>query len=159
MIKLQIASIEDVPTIAQLATVIWHEHFTPIIGVKQVEYMVEKFQSEKALLKQLDDGMVYVLFMIDNQAVGYFAYNTNDPKRAFLSKIYLLKEYRGNGALTLALEHIKETEVKKAYLTVNRHNQNTIDIYKKKGFMVIEEKCCDIGNDFVMDDYIMEKIF
>lgn len=32
----------QVREIADLAKIIWNEHFTPIIGQKQVDYMVEK---------------------------------------------------------------------------------------------------------------------
>ena len=33
---------EDLKRIAGLAEEIWHQHFTPIIGEDQVNYMVEK---------------------------------------------------------------------------------------------------------------------
>ena len=30
---------KQIQEISNLASVIWHEHFTPIIGIQQVEYM------------------------------------------------------------------------------------------------------------------------
>ena len=42
------------------------------------------------------------------------------------------------------------------WLTVNKHNPS-IDIYRKLGFVITEEIVTDIGNGFVMDDYVMEK--
>ena len=42
-------------------------------------------------------------------------------------------------------------------LTVNKHNAGSIAVYRKAGFTVREEARFDIGNGFVMDDYVMEK--
>lgn len=41
-------------------------------------------------------------------------------------------------------------------LTVNKYNTNTIKIYEKWGFKTVEAVVTDIGNNFVMDDYIMK---
>ena len=38
----------EIQAIATLANEIWHQHFIPIIGEAQVEYMVEKFQHQLA---------------------------------------------------------------------------------------------------------------
>ena len=32
------------------------------------------------------------------------------------------------------------------------------EVYKHWGFTVAREQCADIGNGFVMDDYVMEKV-
>ena len=45
---------KQIQEISNLASVIWHEHFTPIIGIQQVEYMLEKFQSFHALKEQME---------------------------------------------------------------------------------------------------------
>ena len=47
MENLQITSVKGKKQIAELAwlaDIIWHEHFTPIIGEAQVAYMLDKFQ-------------------------------------------------------------------------------------------------------------------
>ena len=43
--------------IAALANEIWHEHFVPIIGLEQVNYMVGRFQSYPALKDQVKTDM------------------------------------------------------------------------------------------------------
>lgn len=50
---------KQIQEISNLASVIWHEHFTPIIGIQQVEYMLEKFQSFHALKEQMETGYEY----------------------------------------------------------------------------------------------------
>ncbi len=43
------------------------------------------------------------------------------------------------------------------YLTVNKNNEMAIRAYKANGFEVIDAVETDIGEGFVMDDYIMER--
>ena len=45
----------------------------------------------------------------------------------------------------------------KEYLRVNKGNP-TVEIYKRAGFSVTETVTSDIGNGYVMDDYVMPKI-
>ena len=42
-------------------------------------------------------------------------------------------------------------------LNVNRFNK-AIDFYLKNGFKIIKEENIEIGNGFLMEDYVMEKI-
>ncbi len=42
----------EIHEIAALADEIWHQHFTPIIGEAQVNYMVDKFQSGSQITDQ-----------------------------------------------------------------------------------------------------------
>ena len=43
------------------------------------------------------------------------------------------------------------------WLTVNRGNTGPIDWYKHRGFRIVKEIDMDIGEGFIMDDYVMEK--
>ena len=60
------ASTEDIKTIKALAHKIWKEHYTPIIGDVQVNYMLEKIYSEQALLRQINEGPQQ-FFLIQNE--------------------------------------------------------------------------------------------
>lgn len=42
-------------------------------------------------------------------------------------------------------------------LNVNKRNEASIAFYRHCGFAVREEVVIDIGNGFVMDDYVMAK--
>jgi ribosomal protein S18 acetylase RimI-like enzyme len=42
-------------------------------------------------------------------------------------------------------------------LAVNKRNEKAIAAYRKQGFAVRDSVCVDIGNGFVMDDFIMAK--
>jgi hypothetical protein len=54
------------------------------------------------------------------------------------------------------IEICKLRDLKKIWLTCNRHNTKTIAVYEHLGFQKVNEEVTDIGNGFVMDDYIFE---
>lgn len=150
----------DLRKIEQLAVFIWNEHYTPIIGKPQVEYMLEKFQSVDAMLTQINNGYRYFLIGEDEFELGYLSFERRETA-LFLSKIYLLKKHRGKGIGKQAMEFITSAArgmgCSKVTLTVNRFNQYSIKAYKRAGFQIKGELVQDIGNGFVMDDYLMEK--
>ena len=44
---------DEIKELAQLAGEIWHEYWPCILTEAQINYMVEKFQSEKAIIEQI----------------------------------------------------------------------------------------------------------
>ena len=94
--------------------------------------------------------------------VGYTGGHVEaDTNRFFISKIYLLKEHRGEGLCSATIRFYerlaRERGLNALYLTVNKHNEMAIRAYKAKGFEVIDAVETDIGDGYIMDDYIMEK--
>src|SRR5699024_5364762 len=57
--------------ISALAHVIWREHYTPIIGARQVDYMLERGYSPAALARLKDTGTLFTLARCNAQYVGY----------------------------------------------------------------------------------------
>ena len=146
--------------IADLAKIIWNEHFTPIIGQKQVEYKKEKFQSYPALKEQLADGYEYYQIFDDGEFCGYTGIHPGEDNRLFLSKLYIKKECRGRHLATQAFSFLKTLCRERGYsaiwLTCNKHNDNSLGVYRHLGFETIDTQEADIGGGFIMDDYIME---
>lgn len=161
MTKINIANTEsDYKIIADLSTIIWKEHYTDIIGYRQVDYMLKKYQSVEAIKDQIEEGALYYLITHQGSTVGYLSYY----KKAdclFLNKIYILKESRGKGIGKKAMHYLETTAEHLGYktlsLTVNKNNKETIKAYEKMGFKQVRDIVIDIGNNFVMDDYLMEK--
>lgn len=58
------------------------------------------------------------------------------------------------------MEYVKEQAIKycyeSIYLTCNKYNTHSLDVYKKYGFKTIDSVQTDIGHGFIMDDYILE---
>lgn len=152
---------EHIEIVESLAREIWTEHYTPIIGSKQVEYMLETFQSAEAVTEQIKQGTLYFLIRTGNNFIGYLAVEPRGEE-LFLSKIYVASGLRGRGygkkALQFAETLAKERNLKKIVLTVNKNNVKSIKAYEKMGFKNVESLVQDIGSGFVMDDYKMEKI-
>jgi len=147
---------------ASLAREIWHEYFVPIIGRKQVDYMLEKFQSPEAISGQLDGGYDYYLVASDGRNAGYFAVVPNpDESSLMLSKLYVRKSDRGRGIGGKTLDFVedlcRQSGIKLIWLTVYRLNTDSIGWYTKKGFVKVGARVEDIGKGFILDDYRMEK--
>ncbi|AIQ52708.1 GNAT family N-acetyltransferase [Paenibacillus sp. FSL R7-0331] len=152
---------EETAEIARLAAEIWHEYYVSIISVDQINYMIGKFQSVQAVTDQIHlQGYEYYLIHDHDSAVGYVSARKEEGK-LFLSKFYIVKEYRGRGYASQAMEFLEqlcqERNLSHIWLTVNRHNSSSIAVYEKKGFRTVREQVSDIGNGFVMDDCVMEK--
>jgi ribosomal protein S18 acetylase RimI-like enzyme len=152
---------QHIESVAQLADQIWHQHFTPIIGLAQVDYMLDKFQSVVAISQQIArEKFHYFLIQQQHNDVGYTGYKFSD-NILFLSKLYLLASVRQQGLGRAALEFIsdnaRKAQASSIRLTVNRYNDATIKTYQHCGFKIVDEVIADIGNGFKMDDYVMEK--
>ena len=145
--------------VAKLADEIWHECFTDIISLGQINYMVEKFQSLDAMTNQVEtQKYIYLAVYDDEELCGYIAVKPEDDERFFLSKLYLRKDKRGKKIATLMMnrvfEEAKKYGKKSVYLTVNKNNSHAIEVYKKLGYEIIDSVVTDIGSGYVMDDYI-----
>ncbi len=158
---LEVKTEDEIKRLEELAREIWTEHYIPIIGEKQVSYMLEKFQSKQAITEQLKNSFYYYFIEAKNKTVGYLGVQIRQSE-LFLSKIYVRSSERGNGYAKSAINFIekfaKDNNLDKIRLTVNKNNLTTIKIYEKIGFKIVESIVQDIGEGFVMDDYVMEKI-
>lgn len=151
---------DDISKLAHMAKEIWEEHYTPIIGKDQVNYMVEKFQSESAIIQQIKDDYIYFIITRNKQPIGYLCFiKKNKINSLFLSKIYLKKPFRrmgcGRKMIQFVIQQASKLKCQSITLTVNKYNKNTILAYQKLGFIQKRELVIDIGNGFVMDDFEM----
>ena len=77
----------------------------------------------------------------------------------FRSRIYITEDGKGKGLGKEAIQFLKnqilEVGDQRIILAVNKQNPS-YHFYLSQGFKVYEEGVFDIGNGFVMDDYLME---
>lgn len=147
--------------VSELAHTTWREHYAGVISNEQIEYMLEHFQSVPAIKEAEAKGCEYYLIRANCADIGYTALEPCNPQgKMFLSKIYILKEYRGKGyardAINEAAEIARGLRLKAIWLTVAKKNTDSIAAYEHMGFVNTEDICKDIGGGFVMDDHIME---
>lgn len=150
----------DISAIVSLADEIWREHYTALIGDRQVSYMLDKYQSESAVKEQLAGGYAYYIIENDGDACGYFAVVACE-RDLYISKLYVEKRLRGSGIGHRAVGFIEALAKKSGFITlslnVNKANTSSIGAYKKFGFGIIREEKIDIGGGYFMDDFVMEK--
>lgn len=155
-------SITDVNAVAELAHIIWHEHYTDIIGADQVVYMLKKYQTAEKIMSDINNGVyIYYLAEYEGDNAGYCSvgFDANDD-RLFLSKLYVKKQFRKRGIASAFMYEIKrfaqEKELSMIWLTVNKNNKSSIEAYIKIGFKITGDIMTDIGCGYYMDDHVME---
>ena len=161
---LPVSNASQVADIARMARQVWDEYYVPLIGQAQVDYMVAKFQTAEAMQSQIDTGYEYFQIRRGEPEAGNIGYaairHDAADARVFISKLYLLAEYRRSGAGRRCLELIEHIARERGatclWLTVNKGNPS-VRAYECLGFRVAEAIVMDIGGGYVMDDYRMEK--
>lgn len=159
---LPVHSPEDIAAVERLAREIWQDHYLPIIGRRQVDYMLERFQSAKAIAEQIRAGQEYFLAREPGRDIGYLAIQPDmDGADMKISKIYVRKPARGLGVgkamLAFAEDLCRQRGIVRLWLTVNRDNAGSIAWYERMGFRNTGPVVQDIGGGFVMDDFRFEK--
>jgi GNAT superfamily N-acetyltransferase len=153
----------DFEAVATVARTIWFAHYTSIISKQQVEYMLGGRFTPANLERYLDapDRWMHVL-RVDGAVVGYCSHAlTATPREMKLEQLYLLPALHGRGFGKLMMEHIESHAralgCDTLMLQVNKRNTTAASVYFHSGFTVREEVVIDIGNGYVMDDFILEK--
>lgn len=152
----------DWDLLAEKAGEVWREYFPRILAKDEIEYMIDKFQSPRAFAEQKKEGYEYYFIEADGAVGGYVGIKFYDD-HLYLSKFYILKEYRSKGYGRKAFEFLKRKALKaglhKISLNVNKYNEPTIAVYEKLGFRRVGADVKDIGDGYVMDDFNYEAEF
>lgn len=153
------ATKEDIPAIAKLANTIWHQHYTSIIGTDQINYMLNMMYSYDSLTEQMmQKGHVFYMIYQETKCVGFISLSKmeNAIHSYYIHKYYLLQDLAGKGTGTAAfIELLKLVKPDELRLTVNRQNFKSINFYFKNGFKIEQVADFDIGNGYVMNDFVM----
>ena len=79
----EIESGSDIMEVNRLAGLIWHEAYRGIVSREQIAYMIERFQSVRAITEQLAlEGYRYFLMEDEGRAVGYCARRAAVPEQS-----------------------------------------------------------------------------
>lgn len=148
---------EKIKALSVLASAIVKEHYDPILGAGQNDYMIKKFQSVSALEEQLTQGYQYYFVCLEKaRRIGFMGMYQRGSEW-YISKLYLHKDFRGRGyareMLDFAISLAKAAGTERITLNVNKYN-NAVAIYERLGFERIRDEVNDIGHGYVMDDYV-----
>ncbi|MCR5795715.1 MAG: GNAT family N-acetyltransferase [Solobacterium sp.] len=156
MITIVPVKTEEIGLLSMIASEIVKEHFDPIIGPEQNDYMIRMFQSVSSIREQFEKGYRYYFVKNGDTVVGFLAFYPKGDV-LYLSKFYLYKDERGKGyakqMLAFTVQAAKDAGLQAVELNVNRNN-SAVQAYEKMGFIKVREEVNDIGCGFVMDDYV-----
>jgi GNAT superfamily N-acetyltransferase len=162
-VTIRAATGADLPVIARLAGVIWRACYPAIITHAQIDYMLARMYALDVMRDEIrSQGIRYELLLANGEPAGFASYGpTAEPGVTKLHKLYLLPELHGRGLGSRLLQHV-EHEVRVAgarrlILSVNKRNARAITAYQRNGFIIADSVVTEIGNGFVMDDYVMAK--
>jgi len=163
MITISEASISDIKIIQKIAHITWPITYGPILSEKQLQYMLDLIYSDEALSKQIQNKeQLFYLISDEKSTIGFIGIEHHYNKEAItkIHKIYFLPETQGKGFGKKVFGWIgkaaSENNSAALLLNVNRFN-TALHFYKKLGFEIKEEVNIEIGNGYLMEDYILEK--
>ena len=123
--------------------------------------MLKLFYSPSSLLRQMvEEHHQFLILEEEGEPIGFASWGASDrPDTYKLHKLYVLPGRQGKGLGKTMLHYIFETirpeGATKLRLNVNRYNKAR-QFYEKMGFSVIKEEDVPIGNNYFMNDYVME---
>ncbi len=153
------ATIHDIHLIQNLAYVTWPVAYRKVISSDQIEYMLDKMYSQESLEHQFYEGVQFLIADVEEEAVGFASFSILEGYTYKLHKLYVNPEKQQVGAGKALLKEVIARVInlggKKLQLQVNRKNKS-VGFYEKMGFAIIKEQDFYFGNDYYMNDYIME---
>lgn len=163
MILLRKGKEEDLERICEIAYETWPQAYRGVISEAQISYMLKKMYNKGELLSQLQQGYTFLMAEAHSKDLGFAVFSITDSENRIykLHKLYVLPEAHGKGVGKLLINEVVNL-VRRAggtsvELNVNRDNKAT-EFYSKAGFTVRETVDLDIGNGFLMNDYVMQKV-
>ncbi|MBB4807888.1 GNAT superfamily N-acetyltransferase [Chryseobacterium defluvii] len=160
------AAEKDIALIQDLARKSWENTYAEILSNEQLEYMLGTMYSEEEISAHLQNPEFHYYLILDennNSFEGFIGYEHGyEEGTTKLHRIYLVPESKGKGfgkgALEFLKQKVKERGEGRIILNVNKHN-SAKKFYESQGYKIYDEGIFHIGNNFFMDDYLMEFIF
>jgi diamine N-acetyltransferase len=161
-ITFSLLKISDIDQLIDVAQRSWHAHYPGIITVEQIDYMLELGYNRAVITKEIcEEGITWLSIMDGETIIGLISAGPYGADTIKLHKLYLLPEYHGKGIGAMALARVEQIAQQagahKIVLNVNKHNTKAIRAYERAGWRITEEVVNDIGNCYVMDDFVMTK--
>ncbi len=152
----------DIDQLINVARRSWHAHYPGIITVEQIDYMLELGYNPAVIKKEIcEEGITWLCIMDGETMIGFISAGPYGVNTVKLHKLYVLSEYHGKGIGAMALAKVEEVAQKAGahtiVLNVNKRNTKAIRAYERAGWRISEEVVNDIGNGYVMDDFVMAK--
>ncbi|MHB1083295.1 MAG: GNAT family N-acetyltransferase [Thiobacillus sp.] len=152
---------QDVDAVSTLARVVWQATYPALISQAQIDAMLDDRYSPARIVQQLDIPRHAWWVAQQNQVLVGFAHATLNDADCKLDKLYVHPDSQHQGIGSTLLHAVqgwaRQQQAGRLWLQVNRANTQAISAYQKYGFHIIKSRVFDIGNGFVMDDFVLEQ--
>ncbi|MDR2025941.1 MAG: GNAT family N-acetyltransferase [Prevotellaceae bacterium] len=161
MIEIRRASLEDIPLINGIASVVWPATYSNMMSKEQLDYMFDMMYSPDSIKTQMTEKKHnYFILFEDSIPKGYISVHIVENTILYLEKIYVLPSEQGKGFGAMLIDRAREFaathSLNSIRLNVNRDNKSRC-FYEHLGFEIVSQRDLHIGHGFYMNDYIMEK--
>jgi ribosomal protein S18 acetylase RimI-like enzyme len=153
-------TLDELQHVQHIAHQTWPLTFKDILTPEQIQYMLEWMYNLDTLKQQFHEGQQFYAVKENDRFIGFTAIELHHPERenVKIHKLYVLPEFHGKGIGLALVDQVKvvalSEKMKTILLNVNRFN-SAVSFYEKYGFRTVKEEVIDIGNGFVMDDFVM----
>lgn len=148
--------------VQKIAAITWPITFGEILSSEQIAYMMEMMYSEASLLNQLENGHEFYLYLENDTPIGFMGIEANYKGNSELKihKLYVLPNQQGKGIgeklILFSQARAQDLKQDKLTLNVNRFNK-ALGFYAKLGFENVKSEDIEIGNGYLMEDFVLEK--
>jgi diamine N-acetyltransferase len=160
--KIVKAKFGDAPIIKNIAYKVWPIAYGEILSQEQLHYMLNEFYSIEALMHDLRNTSkpYYIAYSNTNEPIAFLGLIVH-KNYCKVNRIYVLPNQQGAGLgkqlMHLAYTIAKQNDCKHITLNVNKYNK-ALNFYANEGFTIKEAIVIDIGQGYIMDDYVLEKL-
>jgi ribosomal protein S18 acetylase RimI-like enzyme len=152
---------DDVSAIVSLARTTWLDAYALTISPEQIDYMLAQRYDHARLCADTEDPQKWLRQAhVDGVLAGFAACEIYKGEFK-IDKLYIHPTMQRKGVGAALVEHAaaiaREQGFSAMILAVNKQNEQAIRAYTRYGFHVRDKTVTDIGNGFVMDDFVMEK--
>ena len=161
--KISALSKADLEPVSRLAREIWYLHYPGIITISQIDYMLAQRYCPDAIAAQIAAHQAWWDKIESGSLLAGFASHEpgSETGTVKLDKLYVHPRAQGRGLGQALVKHVEASAHSRGfrllYLQVNKGNTASIAFYRKAGFDITDRVKVDIGDGYVMDDFVMSK--
>ena len=168
-ISIRECTVRDLELLQQIGYDTFDETFRSLNTTETINaYLAEAFSREKLLSEMMSGSCSFYFMYCKNELIGYLKLNEalgqsdlNDPDSLEIERIYVRKEYKGQGLgkilIDYALKKAVESGKQYVWLGVWERNTTALAFYEKVGFKEMGKHSFRMGDE-LQTDYILKKM-